>query len=335
MRLHTIIKRNIRSVAAMLSILPAFVYDTAAIGDATAMTFGFDSVAIVRELPLPSIPTALRNPRERAAYLLAHFWDAMDFADTSASRDREFMEQNFANFASVFPHADTTAVTEAIGRLLHLAEADKPAYTMLAEIAEKYLYEPDSPLCDDNRYMIFLEGFLRSPILDEYEKIRPAYQLNTARKNRTGSTAADFAYIGRDGRRRTLHDTVGESVLLVFYDPECGHCMEVMASLRDDSAIRAAVNDGRLAVVAVFADGDRESWKRLPDVIPDEWTDALDTTGVQERELYSFKQLPALYLLDEDKRVLLKECDLRMLSQSLVQRFQNPPVRPVDNRVFQ
>lgn len=183
--------------------------------------------------------------------------------------------------------------------------------------------------------MIFLEEFLRSPILDEYEKIRPAYQLNTARKNRTGSTAADFAYVGRDGRRRTLRDTVGETVLLVFYDPECGHCMEVMASLRDDDAIRAAVNDGRLAVVAVFADGDRESWKRLPDVIPDEWTDALDTTGVQERELYSFKQLPALYLLDEDKRVLLKECDLRMLSQSLVQRFQNPPVRPVDNRVFQ
>ena len=335
MRLHTIIKRNIRSVAAMLSILPASVYDTAAIGNAAAMTFGFDSVAVVRELPLPSIPTALRNPRERAAYLLAHFWDAMDFADTSASRDREFMEQNFANFASVFPHADTTAVTAAIGRLLHLAEADKPAYTMLAEIAEKYLYEPDSPLCDDNRYMIFLEGFLRSPILDEYEKIRPAYQLNTARKNRTGSTAADFAYIGRDGRRRTLRDTVGETVLLVFYDPECGHCMEVMASLRDDDAIRAAVSDGRLAVVAVFADGDRESWKRLPDVIPDEWTDALDTTGVQERELYSFKQLPALYLLDEEKRVLLKECDLRMLSQSLVQRFQNPPVRPVDNRVFQ
>ena len=215
------------------------------------------------------------------------------------------------------------------------AEADKPAYMMLAEIAEKYLYEPDSPLCDDNLYMIFLEEILRSPILDEYEKIRPAYQLNTARKNRTGSTAADFSYVGRDGRRRTLHDTVGESVLLVFYDPECEHCMEVMASLRDDGAIGAAVSGGRFAVVAVFADGDRESWKRLPDVIPDEWTDALDTTGVQERELYSFKQLPALYLLDEEKRVLLKECDRRTLSQSLVQRFQNPSVGSVDNRVLQ
>lgn len=330
MRLQTIFRRNILSVAAALSAIAAFGH-----GASTTETPVADSLAVVRELPLPAIPATLRSPRERAGYLLMHFWDAMDFADTAAGRDREFMEQNFANFASVFPHADTAAVAAATGRLLHRAEADKPAYLLLSEIAEKYLYEPDSPMCDDEYYMIFLEELLCSPILDEYEKIRPKYQLDTARRNRKGTVAADFAYVGRDGRKRTLHGTKGDTILLVFYDPDCGHCMEIMASLSSDTAIRTAVNDGRLTVLAVFADGERESWRRLPDVIPDGWTEALDTTGVQERELYSFKQLPALYLLDGDKRVLLKECDAAALSQSLIQRFQNTPVGTVDNRVVQ
>lgn len=330
MRLQTIFRRNILSVAATLAAIAAFGQDAA-----TTETPVADSLAAVRELPLPTIPATLRQPRERAGYLLMHFWDAMDFADTATSRDREFMEQNFANFASVFPHADTSAVVAAVGRLMKRAEADKPAYLLLSEIAEKYLYEPDSPLCDDEYHIIFLEELLRSPILDEYEKMRPKYQLDTARRNRKGSVAADFAYVGRDGHERTLHGTEGENILLVFYDPDCGHCMEIMASLRDDAAIRTAVNDGRLTVLAVFADGERESWRRLPDAIPDWWAEALDTTGVQERELYSFKQLPALYLLDKDKRVLLKECDAASLSQSLIQRFQNTPVGTVDNRVLQ
>lgn len=318
-----------------LSIIMPFGWGTAAFGNPTVASPQTDSLAAVRELPLPNIPATLRRPGERAEYLLMHFWDAMDFADTTASRNREFMEQNFANFASVFPHAGTTAVAAAVGRLLNRAEADEPAYMMLAEIAEKYLYEPDSPLCDDQYYTVFLEELLRSPILDEYEKIRPAYQLDIARKNCTGSTAADFAYIDRNGHAQTLHGTKGRSVLLVFYDPDCSHCMEIMASLGNDAAIRSAVDRGELTVLAVFADGDRESWKPLPNTIPGDWTEALDTTGVQERELYSFKRLPTLYLLDEDKRVLLKDCDLQTLSQSLVQRLQNPPVGTVDNRVLQ
>jgi len=335
MQLHAVCKCNIVSAATILSIIVSFGCGTTAFGNPTVGSPQTDSLAVVRELPLPSIPATLRRPHERAEYLLMHFWDAMDFADTSASRNREFMEQNFANFASVFPHADTTAVAAAVGRLLNRAEADKQAYMMLAEIAEKYLYEPDSPLCSDDCYMLFLEELLRSPILGEYEKIRPAYQLDIARKNRTDSTAADFAYIDRNGRSRTLHGTNGKSILLVFYDPDCPHCMEIMASLGDNAAIRSAVSGGELTVLAVFADGDRESWKPLPSTIPGDWTEVLDTTGVQERELYSFKRLPTLYLLDEGKRVLLKDCDLKTLSQSLVQRLQNPPVGTIDNRVLQ
>lgn len=269
-----------------------------------------------REMPLPAIPAALTRPHDRAAYLLRHFWDALDFTDIAMSRDRAFMEQNFANFASVFPHADTADVAAAVEILLRRAEADKPACLLLADIAEKYLWEYDSPLRDDSYCMLFMEEVLRSQALNSYEKIRPAYLLSEARKNRAGTQAADFGYTDRQGNRGTLHGTDGALLMIVFYDPECAHCMEVIESLSNDGAIRSAVESGALAILAVFADGETAEWQKR--VVPEGWDDVLDTTGVQEHELYSFRQLPAIYLLDSDKTVLAKETDAAAVSQLVV-----------------
>lgn len=291
-----------------------------------------DRNAPVRELPLPDIPPTLRDPHERAAYLLRHFWDAMEFADTLRSRDRAWLEQHFANFASVFPHADSAAVASSIDSVLLAASADRPALDLLIETAEKYLWEPDSPLCDDGYYMLFLERVLRCPALDRCEKLRPAYRLEAARRNRVGSTAADFVYTDRSGHPHTLHDTRGE-LLLLFYDPDCDHCMETIASLRRLATLQRAVGSGRLTVLALFADGDSASW-HTP-ALPEGWIDGLDATGVQERGLYAFKRLPALYLLDRDKRVLAKEPDPEALALLLIQRLDDPPVGPVDDRTVQ
>lgn len=289
--------------------------------------------APVRELPLPDIPPTLREPRERAAYLLRHFWDAMEFTDTLRSRDRAGLEQHFADFASLFPHADTAAVASSIDSVLLAASADRPALDLLIETAEKYLWEPDSPLCDDGYYMLFLERMLRSPALDRYEKLRPAYRLEAARRNRVGSTAADFVYTDRGGHPHTLRDTRGELLLLLFYDPDCDHCMKTIASLRRLGPLQQAVESGLLTVLALFADGDPASW-HTP-ALPEGWIDGLDATGVQERELYAFKRLPALYLLDRDKRVLAKEPDPETLAQLLIQRLNDPPVGAVDHRTVQ
>ncbi len=259
------------------------------------------------ELPLPTVPASLRTPRERAAYILEHFWDAMDFTDTLRSRDAAFVEQNFANFASVFPHADTAVVRRAAAQLLRRAEHDTAGYLLLAETAEKYLYEPFSPIYDEGHYSFFLDELLRTQRLDASEKIRYRYQQQAIAKNRPGSRAADFTYLDRDGRRRTLHGTPGQRLLVLFYDPECPHCDEVLELLRSDARLAAAIAAGDISVLAIFADGDRASWPQSAKGIPAAWSAGLDLTGVQEHDRYVLRNLPALYLLDRDRTVLLKE----------------------------
>ena len=268
------------------------------------------------ELPLPEVPAMLREPSLRAAYIIEHFWDAMDFADTLRSHSTDFMEQNFSNFVSVFPYADEKAQRKAVDRLMTAAQADSAAYYKLADIAEKYLYDPNSPMLSEDYYILFLEKLVDSPLAGDYGAIRYRYQLEAALKNRPGTIASDFAYVERNGRSYMLRSTPVEGALLViFYDPECDHCKDIMASIYDDASISAAVADGRLTVLALYADGERALWERTAKSLPKEWRVGFVTSDIAATQRYVLRAMPTLYLLDADKRIILKDAPPALVSE--------------------
>ena len=267
----------------------------------TLSTAAADSIP---ELPLPTVPAALQKPADRAGYIIVHFWDAMDFRDTLRSRHRDFMEQNFSNFICVFPHADGQARRTAVGTLLDKAEADSTAYVLLKDIAEKYLYELNSPMLSEDFYILFLERLVDSPILGEYGTIRLRRQLEAVRKNRPGMTAADFAYTARDGNKTTLHKTATDSdLLLIFYDPDCEHCKETMDTLQQSRQLA----DKRLSVLAVYSGDDYDLWVKTAPMLPAGWTVGYESGALQESGAYVLRAMPTLYLLDRNKKVVLKD----------------------------
>lgn len=269
------------------------------------------------ELPLPEVPTSLTAPEERAEYIIAHFWDGMDFSDTLRCHDRDFMELNFVNYLSLFPHVDPEALPPHIDRLLGQAAADPRCLDIVNNLAEHYLGDPNSPMRDEEYYILFLEGVLRLPGLSEDERIRPEHRLETARKNRPGTTATDFAYTDRDGKRSRLHATGGGLILLIFYDPDCNHCSEILEELRGNEVIGSCVKNGELTVLAVYTEGDRRLWDDTKSSLPQEWTVAIDGSGIVEHELYDLPAMPVIYLLDGRKTVLLKDAVLPEIERTI------------------
>lgn len=261
----------------------------------------------VRELPLPAVPSSLTAPEERAAYIIAHFWDGMDFGDTLRSRNRAFMEQSFVNYISLFPHVRKETLPDNIRNLLEKAAADPAGFRMLNDIAEHYLDDPNSPMRNEEYYILFLEELLRLPELSDEERIRPVYRLETAGKNRPGTVATDFSYTDRDGKRRTLHGTRGKRLLLLFYDPACSHCSEILDEIHENPLLAGLVADKELSVLAVYTEGDRKLWNETKVSMPREWSVAIDESRIVEHNLYSLPAMPVIYLLDSDKTVLLKD----------------------------
>lgn len=282
----------------------------------------------VYELPLPEVPSVLAAPEERAEYIISRFWDGMDFADTLRSRDRLFMEQNFVNFLSLFPHAKQEALPPHIGKLLKRAAADSVAFDLVNDIAERYLDDPNSPMRCEEYYILFLEELLRLPRLSEYDRIRPAYRLETAKKNRPGTVATDFSYTDRNGNRQTLHSTQGKQFLLLFYDPACSHCSEILNDLHERPILDKLVSAKELTVLAVYTEGDRKLWDETKEAMPQEWIVSIDDSNIVERELYALPAMPVIYLLDAGKRVILKDVSVEQIEawlseNSILQKNMN------------
>jgi thiol-disulfide isomerase/thioredoxin len=111
---------------------------------------------------------------------------------------------------------------------------------------------------------------------------------------------------GRKGTLRTLRTTV--PVLVVFYNPDCESCVETLGQMRASQVLTQAVQSGRLTVLAVYTEGDADIWRQHAGELPDGWLDAQDPARViLEKELYDLSGMPSLYLLDKDKRVMLKD----------------------------
>ena len=282
------------------------------------------------DLPLPAIPATLRTPHERASYLLAHFWDGMSFADTLRSRNSDFMEQNLVNYLSLFPHAPAEARTEAVHQLMQRAETDKPAYLLLAGLAEKYLYTTGSPMQSEEHFIPFLEETARTSLLNETEKSRPRFLLVAALKNRPGTVATDFAYHTLEGNLQTLHTTPSAPrLLLMFYNPDCTHCRQAIALLHADGLFKQMLYDGRLTVLAINTENDcetpsyPEAHSHRENELPDGWTAGTAAPTLTDNELYVLPSMPTLYLLDKEKHVLLKEAVPEQVLAHLAEESRN------------
>jgi len=90
----------------------------------------------------------LTAPEDRAAYLSLHYWDHFDFADTSLISRPEITEQAFVDFLGILPYTDRAQA--AIDTLFRRAATGQEMLYHFIGLSDKYLYEPNSPMHDEN-----------------------------------------------------------------------------------------------------------------------------------------------------------------------------------------
>ena len=117
------------------------------------------------------------------------------------------------------------------------AEKEKKCYMYLTSLADKYLYDPNSPMRNEELYISVLDAMLKSPILDDTEKIRPKARRALAQKNRIGTKALDFTYTLANGKQGTLYALKAPYTLLFINNPGCHACNETIKALKQSPTI--------------------------------------------------------------------------------------------------
>lgn len=320
------ISYNKSLIAALPALLPAVLAAAALCGGCAGRSdTAVESVKSVQSvgpftLPLPAVPAVITEPRDRADYIMEHFFDAMPFADRSLSLDTAVVEQNMANFLSLTAEGSTEGLHKAASALAERwGEAGPEVTALWTATVEKYLYHPDSPMHSEDAFIAMAHAITGSQAIAPELKLRTAHLLEMSLRNRPGERPADFRFTTPDGRALTLRSALNPSgsTLLLLYDPDCHSCAETLAALRGMPELSAAVAAGRLKVVAVYPGEDAEAWRAHLSALNPAWTIGMASRELEEQELYDLYVMPVMHLIGPDGRLSAKDLRLPQLLERL------------------
>ncbi|MCD8166307.1 MAG: DUF5106 domain-containing protein [Bacteroides sp.] len=257
---------------------------------------------------LPDIPPVYTTPESRREFLIQNYWTHFDFSDTSLVHKPEVTEQAFVDYVVILPGGEPEVIATGIGNLMKSAAAERTLYNYFLELSDKYLYDPNSPMRNEEYYIPVVEYHLGESWLPDTERQKYNYQLKMLYKNRVGEKATDFFITRASGQKIRLYDIDADYIILYFNNPGCHACAETREMLLNSLFIKRLDQDGQLKVVAVYPDEDLEEWKKELPVIPESWINGYDAElAITKKELYDLRAIPSLYLLDREKRVLVKD----------------------------
>lgn len=274
-----------------------------------------------QSFPYPAIPDTLRNVEQRASYLSEHYWDNYNFADTLLLKSKEVTEQGLVNFIDILnrfnldnaskgvAHKDIAQkgitrkditqkdiaqkdiarkdiTQKGIACFTRKAFSNAAAKERFENLIEHYFEDQLSPVRNDRVYLIFLEEMKNSPCFDETEKERIAFKIKTTNKNLPGDIAINFKFKDENGKEHQLSDYKDQKVILYFYDPDCENCHEVSAWLKQQTI------PADIKVLKMVADN-------------------------HISYIYSLKNMPTIFLLDKENKVILKDCTAQELIENI------------------
>jgi thiol-disulfide isomerase/thioredoxin len=261
------------------------------------------------QFELPEIPVML-SPHEKGAFVAQHYWDKFDFSDTISLWGEEMKaEQIFADYVAVLWQIDKNEAARSILKMLKTAEtACNTTFTRFVALCEKYFYEPNSPMRNDEFYIPVLEYIVTSPTIPEVDKLRPKNHLEMALKNRVGTKAADFTYTLSSGDTGRLYNIQADYTIIFFNNPDCHTCKSMREEISSLPLLSEMIQSGQLKILALYPDEDLTIWQNYRHNIPATWINAYDKNqALSKKNIYDLKAIPTLYLLSHDKSVLIKD----------------------------
>lgn len=182
--------------------------------------------------------------------------------------------------------------------------AQAGALDQLLEAAQTTVFD-----VDEERMAELLREALATGKLSETQKSTAEWMLHdVCEVNARDSIAADFRFATPEASENRLHTFApGEPLLLLFYNPDCSHCRQVIDQLRKMQNLPR--------VLAVCIETPAKRWESTRSDLPNNWVAAFDRSGVIENDIYSIRSMPSIYLLDADRRVVLKNPPVKKLSE--------------------
>ena len=263
---------------------------------------------VQRTFTLPEVPIMLTTPEARAEYVCEHYWDHFDFADTTYIHLPDITEQAIVNFMDLMPRVPKDLAQRSMSILYQKAAPHSPMLWHFWETMSRYWKDTSSPVRNEEMYILLCRSVESVSEVEEVLKQRAAYNREIAEKNRVGMMATDFIYTLASGKKAKLSDIRSPFTIMLFFSPDCQTCNRTKQEMEASLLLKELIANKQVAVLTVYPEEDMDLWYTYQKGMPSSWINAYDKEQTLTlKTLYDLSALPSFYLLDKDKRVLLKD----------------------------
>jgi thiol-disulfide isomerase/thioredoxin len=264
-------------------------------------------------VPVPeyTVPAGISN-RDSARwvwnynYNKNHFFDNFDLTDERLLRTPILQARLDAFFSNVVIQS-ADSINKEIDVIMKKCQPDYKVFQFISVYLFNHFRESEImghdavmvKLADD----IYLSGKADWVTKEFKEDLRK--QIELIRPNLIGKKAHNLIMDSYKGIFVSLDDIEKEFTVLIFWEPDCGHCKEALPKLK---AFYDKAKNDNIEVFAVCTTSDKAKWSKYIEDNKLTWINGWDPERKSRFDYYyNVQSTPLIYILDRNKKIIAKK----------------------------
>jgi thiol-disulfide isomerase/thioredoxin len=263
------------------------------------------------EIPEFEIPSNTKNPDSlrwvlNYNYNKDHFFDNISFTDERLIRT-PILHAKLNTFFTNVVIQSPDSINKEIDKIIAKCKDDYKVFQFVSVFLFNHFRTSEImghdavmvKLADD----IYLSGkadWVTKEFKDDLRK-----QIDLIRPNLIGKKGQNLVMDSYKGIFVSLYDIDKEFTILIFWEPDCGHCKEAMPKLK--AYYEKAKNDN-IEVFAVCTTAEKEKWSKYIEENQLTWINGWDPKRSSHFDYYyNVQSTPMIYILDRNKKIIAKK----------------------------
>ncbi len=276
---------------------------------------------LIKLIYLPDIPDTLKDPEKVWKYAYYHYFDEIDLSDPSYLRTPVLHNKVMTYLDRIVPIVPDSQCNASV-RIIKASEKNPTTFKYwAATLLNKYARSRIMGM--ENVYVCIVDSFYatgKTRWVDSVTLSKILFDAQMIKYTMIGKVAPEIVLKDTAGRYISLHGVNSLYTVILFWDPDCGHCRREIPKLKK---IYEKYSRDTLEVYAVYVNVEKDKWLKYIRENKLEWINVEDVEMKHPfRYYYYIKGTPKILLLDKDKKIIAKNINAEQLEKILEARIK-------------
>lgn len=282
----------------------------------------FLSAAVLRANDEPIIPEppiladGSIDSTFRVRYFREHYFDSVDFGKKGLVRS-PVLHRKMTYFLDKLTYPVVDSVKNACDYLIDLGRQDEDVFKYVTMFTLNK-YAASKIMGMDAVYVYLVEKYYltgEADWVDDASLYRMTERVKTLKPILIGEPCPPLALTDRDGHVIDMLSLPEEYIVLMFWDPDCGHCKKSMPDLLK---FYKEYHDQGVELYAVATEHEEEKWLKYLDGNEQPWINVADFKFRNNfREVFDVRGTPRIFVMDKERNIIAKQIGAKYLGDWL------------------